>query len=118
MKSAAVAVALAACMLVTASAARHAKDDGVVYELLIFPKGCIETFLSGDLLNMACIKVPSFCAEGRVGGRKYRAITLCLQPTLSKFLGYGSESSLPGAAHRSFPQNPLPPLQSLRALRL
>lgn len=47
-------------------AARSSKDDGVVYELLIFPQGCLGKFLSGDLLNMACIK-----------------------PTLSKTLGYG-----------------------------
>lgn len=56
----------AALLVAGAAEARHAKDDGVVYELLIFPQGCLNKFLGGDLLNLACIK-----------------------PTLSKTLGYG-----------------------------
>lgn len=58
-------ILLAFCLLLIGVTASRVKDDRI-YELFIFPQGCLEKFLAFDLLNFECIK-----------------------PTLSKLLGYG-----------------------------
>lgn len=57
---------LAAGMAAVASAARAKAPDTLDYQYLVFPSGCLDKFLGGDLLN-----------------------EFCLKKTVSKVLGYG-----------------------------
>lgn len=69
-------ILLAVCLLLIGVTASRVKDDRI-YELFIFPQGCLEKFLAFDLLNFECIK-----------------------PTLSKLLGYVGGYVLEWAARK------------------